>query len=124
MTTQYDVVTEDRADYIYCKVAGPGHDLKLFVDSVIPAIELALNSTHKKLFLEDGIEEDWPPLMMEKLVAQLFLAGFDKLFISVYIPVPERQYNTYYAGDVGKNMGMNVEVSINFDTAMKRIHAF
>ncbi len=121
MKTNYDVVTEDRGDYIYSKVGGSGQDIDLFVASVLPAIELCLKTTHKKLLLEDAIEDDWPPLMMEKLVAKLYRAGFDKLFISVYVPVPERQFYTYFAGTVAKNMGMDVDVSINLDTAIQRI---
>ncbi len=121
MTDQYKITIEDRNNYIYAAVEGAGHDVDLFVKLVLPAIELSLQSEHKKLLLVDGIEDDWPPMMMEKLVKKLFEAGFDKLTISVYVPVQERQFNTYFAGTVGRNMGMNVAVSIDMDTAVSRL---
>jgi len=117
----YQVITEDRQTYIYTRISGTGHDVDQFADLAKPAIDMCLLTSHKKLLLEDAIEDDWPRDMMEKLVSKLYRSGFDQLRISVYVANPARQFNTYFAETVGQNMGMNVQVSIDWEVAVNRL---
>ena len=78
---KFEVTVENHDDYVFVRVAGRGDDIGLFVQSVLPAIELCNATDHKLLLLEDAIENDWNASMMEKLVSDLFYSGISRLKI-------------------------------------------
>ena len=121
MENDYVITIEDKGQYILARVEGRGTDIDLFVRSVLPAIEMCKNTSHKKLLLEDAISDDWNPRMMEELASKLFSKGFDKLKIVVFVANPNRHLYTKYAEIFARSIGMDVQVYIDHDKAMHQI---